>query len=49
VEPKLPRQVANEDGGASETYHGILFVAGVRYLFEVLLVADLDGVFRVCG
>jgi hypothetical protein len=49
VEPKLPRQVANEDGGASETYHGILFVAGVRYLFEVLLVADLDGAFRVCG
>jgi hypothetical protein len=49
VEPKLARRVANEDGGAVETYRGILTVAGVRYAFEVLLLADLDGAYSVAN
>ena len=45
----VPRRVANEDGGAAETYRGILTVAGVRYSFEVLLLADVDGAYSVAN
>ena len=43
IEPGLRHRVTEEDGGASESYHGVLAVAGVRYAFEVLLFADVDG------
>jgi hypothetical protein len=49
LEPKLTRWVTNEDGGTAETYGGILTVAGVRYSFEVLLLADVDGAYSVAN
>jgi hypothetical protein len=49
VEPKLVQRITEEDGGAAETYRGILTVAGVRYFFEVLLLADLDGAYFIAN
>jgi hypothetical protein len=49
VEPELSQRVTEEDGGAAETYRGILTVAGVRYSFEVLIFADLDGAYSVAN
>jgi hypothetical protein len=41
------QRIAEEDGGAAVTYHGILNVADVRYSLEVLLFADLDSAYSV--
>jgi hypothetical protein len=49
VEPELAQRITEEDGGAAETYRGILTVAGVRYSFEVLLFPDLDGAYFVAN
>jgi hypothetical protein len=43
------QRIAEEDGGAAVTYRGILNVADVRYSFEVLLFADLDGAYSVAA
>jgi hypothetical protein len=49
VEPELALRVTEEDGGTAQTYRGILTVAGVRYSFEVLLFADVDGAYFVAN
>ena len=49
IESELHHRVAEEDGGASECYRGALVVAGVRYSFEVLLFADVDGAYFVAS
>jgi hypothetical protein len=49
MDPDLVRRVAEEDGGAAATYRGILTVAGVRYSFEVLLLANLGGAYSVAN
>jgi hypothetical protein len=49
IEPELHHRVTEEDGGASECYRGVLVVAGVRYSFEVLLFADVDGAYFVAN
>ena len=47
--PELAQRVAEEDGGAAETYRGTLTGAGVRRAFEVLLFADLGGAYFVAS
>src|SRR3954471_6395118 len=47
IEPELHHRVSEDDGGASEHYHGFLTVAGVRYSFEVLVFADVDGAYFI--
>jgi hypothetical protein len=47
--PSWCSKVTDEDGSAAETYRGVLTVAGVRYAFEVLLFADLDGAYFVAN
>jgi hypothetical protein len=49
IEPELHHRVTAEDGGVSESYRGVLTVAGVRYTFEVLLFADVDGAYFVAS
>jgi hypothetical protein len=49
VEPELAQRVTEEDGGAAETYRGLLIVAGVRYSFEVLLLVDVDAAYFVAN
>jgi hypothetical protein len=49
IEPELRHRITEEDGGASECYCGVLTVAGVRYAFEVLLFADVDGAYFVAS
>src|SRR5262249_2221203 len=49
IEPELHPRATEEDGGASECYRGLLLVTGVRYSFEVLLFADLDGAYFVAS
>jgi hypothetical protein len=43
IEPELVQRVTEDDGGAAETYRGVLTVAGVRYAFEAQMFADTDG------
>ena len=45
IEPELVHRVAEDDGGTSESYRGVLTVAGVRYSLAVSFFADLDGAF----
>jgi hypothetical protein len=49
IEPELHHRVTEDDGGASECYRGALTVTGVRYTFEVLLFADLDGAYFIAN
>ena len=49
LDPERAQRVPEDDGGAAETYRGMLTVAGVRYAFEVLLFADLDGAYFVAN
>jgi hypothetical protein len=49
IEPELVHRTVEDDGGASESYRGVLTVAGLQYSFAVSLFADLDGAYFIAN